>query len=154
MQQIKISISQTYSRVRPLGMGLPPSFKYRGGIARKFPSSSLAQNFFSYVHDFILIALHSRKQMNMKLHLKRVGKKLKGYIMVPYVLTCFSSCLNSCLTLSMRDLSFSVGTRGPNPMLSEPSKAPSKRLASLFIWSSSSSDMVAPVPSPGETPVK
>lgn len=67
--------------------------------------------------------------------------------------TCFNSCFNSCLTRSMRDLSFSVGIRGPNPMLSEPSKPPSNRFASLSTCSSSSSDIVAPVPSPGETPV-
>nr|GLL37826.1 hypothetical protein Ahy_A01g001322 [Ipomoea trifida] len=59
----------------------------------------------------------------------------------------------SCLTRSINDLSFSVGMRGPNPRLSVPSKPPpSNRLASLSTWSSSSSDMVAPVPSPGDTP--
>nr|GMD40919.1 hypothetical protein Ahy_A01g001322 [Ipomoea batatas]GMD47405.1 hypothetical protein Ahy_A01g001322 [Ipomoea batatas] len=59
----------------------------------------------------------------------------------------------SCLTRSINDLSFSVGMRGPNPRLSVPSKPPpSNRLASLSTWSSSSSDIVAPVPSPGDTP--
>jgi hypothetical protein len=37
-------------------------------------------------------------------------------------------------------------------MLSGPSKLPSNKLTSLSTWSSSSSDIVAPVPSPGETP--
>ena len=68
-------------------------------------------------------------------------------------ITCFSSCFNSCLTRSIKDLSLSVGIRGPNPMVSGPSKLPSNKLASLSTWSSSSSDIVAPVPSPGETPV-
>lgn len=59
---------------------------------------------------------------------------------------CFNSCFNSCLTRSINDRSVSVGMRGPNPMLSGPSKPPSNRVASLSIGSSSSSDIVAPVP--------
>jgi len=46
-----------------------------------------------------------------------------------------------------------VGTRGPKLRLSAPSMLPSYMLALLSAWSSSSSDIVAPVPSPGDTPV-
>ncbi|RYR76765.1 hypothetical protein Ahy_A01g001322 [Arachis hypogaea] len=65
----------------------------------------------------------------------------------------------SCLTRSINDLSLSVGTRGPKPRLSTPSKLPSYRFPPpppppplLSACSSSSSDIVAPVPSPGDTP--
>jgi hypothetical protein len=68
-------------------------------------------------------------------------------------ITCLSSFLSSCRTRSIKDRSPSVTIRGPKPVPSDPS-FPSNMLASLSTWLSSSSDMVAPVPSPGDAPAE
>nr|ACN36233.1 unknown [Zea mays] len=66
---------------------------------------------------------------------------------------CLSSILSSCLTLSMSERSESVGMSGPKPIMSCPSE-PISRPTSSIGASSSSSDMVAPVPSSSVAPVR